>query len=285
MPPDWNAERSRRHSFGKTEAPGSSAVKLNRFEGASAPAADIRDALSEAIRSIVLPRLVAARQARDLGLAHEGSAITGHDISTMAAHILTPDDSVSESMLNLLRLRGATRIDVLAGLLLEVERRVRGLHRTARLGDAEMMLAVGRLQRLACSRALPAHPTPEPGAPTGRVFIAPLPEERASLMAAVLEDAFVGVGWHCRTQAVVDIQAGAFEDADLVALAAPGWASPTSIRATALKLRTTSRLPVMVVAPYSVGRAAAGIAGDADAVACVTREAVRTAQALLKASA
>ncbi len=69
----------------------------------------MRDALSEAIRSVILPRLVAARRARDIGLAHEGDRITEHDVAAMLADVLTPDQSVAEAMLTLLKLRGVSR--------------------------------------------------------------------------------------------------------------------------------------------------------------------------------
>jgi MerR family transcriptional regulator, light-induced transcriptional regulator len=154
----------------------------------------MRDALSEAIRSIVLPRLVAANHAHDIALAHQGSGISEQDVGTMLSHVLTPDQPVAEAMLTVLRLRGVTRADVLAVLFPAVARRLGALWQADRCTFADAALAAGRLQRLIHSEAMPA-PQPQAARATGRVLVCSLPGDQHALAAAIVDDFFRCAGW------------------------------------------------------------------------------------------
>lgn len=208
MPPDWDTERSRLPDPGKAEAHRPATQKSNRFNGLihagdGAPIG-MRDALSEAIRSIILPRLVAACHAMDIGLAHAGSTVTESDIATMTAHVLTPDDTVPEAMLTLLGLRGVSRSDVLIDLLQEVAQRLVSMRSEERCSGAETTLALGRLERLAQSKSLPAASAKDSKAISRKVIVANLPGETTALAALILQDHFQYAGWTCAKIAKID---------------------------------------------------------------------------------
>jgi hypothetical protein len=226
----------------------------------------MRDALSEAIRSVILPRLVAARRARDIGLAHEGDRITEHDVATMLADVLTPDQSVAESMLTLLKLRSVPRSEVLLSLLPAVERRLRSMRAQDRFSDAEFKLALGRLERLVRSKAMPPAPEPGPRA-AGTVLVITFEELRSPLAALVLIDMFRSAGWK-----TIEASAGGRQDepgvdlnatkagrrADAVAILAPLEEAGSRVPALAERLAGWFDGPVLAIpagAPPASGAA------------------------------
>jgi hypothetical protein len=288
MPPDRDTERSRQTNPRRVEAPRPAPKTSNRFDAHAAasglPSADMRDALSEAIRSIILPRLVAAGKARDLGLAHEGKGITEHDVTTMLAHILTPDHSVAEAMLTLLKLRGAPRTEIQTGLLLAVGRRLHAMRRGGNSSPSETLLALGRLQRLARSKALPDHGPVGADAATGSVLVVRFPDDSATLPATILEDMFRGAGWNVRlwTGPTFDEFPTLVNDlaCDVVVVAMPADAAPGRDLDPALH-RLSSR-PIIAVVSND-----AGMATDMEAkvhgrtIVRHFREAISAAAALL----
>lgn len=156
--------------------------------------AEMRDALSEAIRNIVLPRLVAARKAKDQNLAACGRMVTDEDVSGLLSHVATADHNLAESMLAALRLRGVSRQDVLLDLFQPAAQRLGDQWLDDQCTFADVTLGTGRLQRLMRSDAMPkmSHSPCQPG---GRLLIATMPGDQHSFGASIVEDLFRQAGW------------------------------------------------------------------------------------------
>jgi MerR family transcriptional regulator, light-induced transcriptional regulator len=155
---------------------------------------DMRDALSDAIRNIVLPRLIAARKANCQTLAGGGPAIAGQDVAALLSHVTTADHSLSEAMLSVLRLRGVPREDILLDLFQPVAQRLGDMWLGDQCSFADVTLGVGRLQRLMRSDAMPASRRARSARP-GRVLVAAFPGDQHTFGAAMIDDLFRSAGW------------------------------------------------------------------------------------------
>jgi MerR family transcriptional regulator, light-induced transcriptional regulator len=155
---------------------------------------DMRDALSDAIRNIVLPRLVAARRAKDQSLAACGRVVTQEDVNALLSHVATADHNLAEAMLDTLRLRGVSRQDILLDLFQPAAQRLGDQWLDDQCTFADVTLATGRLQRLMRSDAMPKM-NHSPCRPGGRILIATMPGDQHSFGASVVEDIFRDAGW------------------------------------------------------------------------------------------
>ncbi len=174
---------------GSAEVPTLAPIGLNRFNaGHHSSRADVRDALSNAIRMIVLPRILAAHK-RDAGRRAIGEA----DVDLLLSHVATPDPALAEGLLTALGQRGVGRADILLDLLGVAARRLVDRWRRGACTFADMTLAIARLRRLIRSESLP----PPPAAPKcgGRILIVAQPGAQDGIDAAIVEDLFRSAGW------------------------------------------------------------------------------------------
>ncbi|MGL4241875.1 MAG: cobalamin B12-binding domain-containing protein [Beijerinckiaceae bacterium] len=146
----------------------------------------------------MLPRLLAARRANDMHLAVEGCSVTAHDVDALLSHITTPDHSLAEATLAVLKLRGISREDILLELFQPVARRLGDMWRNDDCTFADVTLGVGRLQRLLRSEAMPPARRPV-RAGRGSILIACLPGEQHTFGAFIIEDFFRQAGWETVT--------------------------------------------------------------------------------------
>jgi MerR family transcriptional regulator, light-induced transcriptional regulator len=199
-PRSWmSGDRDTEHAHeppGAAEASRLASIRSNRFDAAAShpwPAGDMRDVLSDAIRSIVLPRLIAAHSASGRPLPG-GEGVTEQDIAGLLTHVTTADHSLAEAMLAVLRLRGVRREDILLDLFEPVARRLGEQWLSDQCSFADVTLGVGRLQRLIRSDSMPA-PGPDAPGRAGRILIASLPGEQHTLGVAIIDDIFRSAGW------------------------------------------------------------------------------------------
>jgi MerR family transcriptional regulator, light-induced transcriptional regulator len=154
----------------------------------------IHSVLSEAVRRMALPRLLAARLAeRDEGQRIEPS-VTDDDRERFLAVLATPDHHLTESFISVLGLRGVTREDILLQLFTPVARDLHQLWMRDEVTFADVTLAIGRLQRLLRSPALPDAPL-HFGGRGGSILIAPPPGDPHAFGSAVFEDFFRNAEW------------------------------------------------------------------------------------------
>jgi methanogenic corrinoid protein MtbC1 len=249
-------------------------------------AREIRGALSEAIRSIVLPRLIAARRANDVTLAMHGRAVTDQDVTALLSHVTTADHSLSEAMLQVLKLRGVSREDVLLELFQPVARRLGERWASDECSFADVTLAVGRLQRLIRSDSMP-EARRSAGCSRGRILIASLPGEQHTFGAAVVDDFFRCSGWDTviwqgPDQAILEIVAKS-APFDVVGLSIAREDRLDSIKPLARTLRAAcSRhlVGILVGGNALEGKATAEEFG-VDAIVTDARSAVEAAEALI----
>jgi methylmalonyl-CoA mutase cobalamin-binding subunit len=152
--------------------------------------AEVHDALSDAIRMIVLPRMLAAHR-KDAPCA--ATAISEADVGLLLSHVTTADPALAETLVTALRLRGVSRTDVLLNLFAVVARRLSSRWLRNECAFADVTLAIGRLRRLIRSESMPEPPlAAERG---GRILVASLPGDQHAIGAAILEDLFRSAGW------------------------------------------------------------------------------------------
>jgi MerR family transcriptional regulator, light-induced transcriptional regulator len=266
-------------------APGSAEVSRlasigsNRFSAAQGSSTfDVHDALSNAIRTILLPRMIAAHR-------KDAAAIGETDVELLLSHVTTADPALAEGLLTAVRQRGVSRADVLLDLFAVVARRLGDRWRRDECTFAEATLAAGRLRRLIRSEGMPAPPPVVEGA--GRVLIASFPSDQHALDAAIAEDVFRSSGWTIAAwsgtdAAALDIVAttGAF---DIMAMSVGDAEQRDRLPSLAARLRRAS--PARLIGIMTGGRA--GLPGDLgrlglDAVIRDLREADSVARALLK---
>ncbi len=246
----------------------------------------MRDMLSEAIRNIVLPRLVAASNAHDIALAHQGSGISEQDVATMLSHVMTPDHPVAEAMLTVLKLRGVSRADVLAVLFPAVASRLGDLWQRDRVTFADVTLAAGRLQRLIQSEAMPA-PQTEPGRATGSILVCSLPGDQHALGAAIVDDFFRSAGWVTTLACGADARrlsamaAGTAFDVIGISVTEPRRISELRSVARTLRNASSKRLVGVLAGGGALATRARPESLGVDAIVHDARAAVPTAEALL----
>jgi MerR family transcriptional regulator, light-induced transcriptional regulator len=159
-----------------------------------------RDLLSDAIRTLALPRLLAAHAAESLPRFRPDSRITEADVGNLLAQISAPDFHVAEAAIMVLAQRGASREDILLNLFTPVARQLHECWVRDDLTFADITLAIGRLQRLLRSAAMPQPPL-HYGRPGGSILIAPPPGDMHAFGTAVLEDFFRNAQW--RTERLI----------------------------------------------------------------------------------
>jgi MerR family transcriptional regulator, light-induced transcriptional regulator len=262
----------------------------HRFKSRSfgrADSQDIRGALSEAIRSIVLPRLVAARRANDMALALDGSAVTERDVAALLSHVATADHNLAEAMLTVLALRGVSRADVLLELFQPVARRLGESWLDDDCTFADVTLGVGRLQRLMRSDAMPTPPRIA-AAGGGRILVACLPGEQHTLGAAIVEDFFRSAGWDTvswsgKDEATLEVVARA-APFDLIAISISDPHAVVDLAPIAGRLRRASSrsLAGILAGGRGVERGATAAELGVDAVVHDARAAVPAARSLLR---
>jgi MerR family transcriptional regulator, light-induced transcriptional regulator len=283
------------HTFnrpGSAEASRLAAGRAGRFGGrtvAARPARDMRDALSEAIRSIVLPRLLAARGAGGRTPRESGPAIGEHDIADLLSHVTSPDESIAEAALSALRARAVTRETVLLDLFTPAARRLGDQWLRDQCSFADVMLGIGRLKRLMRSDAMPKA-SHRRGAVTGRVLIASLPGDQHTLGAAIMEDLFASAGWD--TLGWVGDDAGSLETiaavakVDIIGISISEHRTLQDLKPLTARLRQVmERRLVGILAGGRAFDQAAGAAADygVDAIVRNARRAIATAEAVMSA--
>jgi MerR family transcriptional regulator, light-induced transcriptional regulator len=265
--------------------------QLHRLEQArSAPASgpDVRGALSQAIRNIVLPRLVAARNARDLALATYGRSITEQDISSLLAHVTTADQSIAEAMLTVLRLRGVPREDILLDLFQPVAQRLGDRWLSDQCSFADVTLGVGCLQRLMRSPAMP-RTAPKSTVRHARILIACMPGEQHTFGAAVIDDLFRSAGWDTlqwagQNPAILETVAAA-SPCDIIGISVGERMLLGELAPLAARLRRggLARGTMLIAGGHAFDAENARPADyGVDAIVHDPRAAVRTAEALLR---
>ncbi len=249
----------------------------------------MREALSEAIRSVVLPRLVAAHQVEVRSASP--AVVTQRDVAALLSHVASPDDSIAEATLQVLRLRGVSREDVLLDLFQVVAQKLGDRWLQDQCSFADVTLGVGRLKRLMRSPAMPqarlrARKT------SGRVLFASHPGDQHTFGAAIVEDLFVTAGWNtiawsggsaAELEALV---AGA--EIDVIGISIGEQGMLRSLKPLALRLRRVAALRLVGI--IAGGRAFESAFADAetygvDAIVRDARRAVPTVEALLRAKA
>jgi MerR family transcriptional regulator, light-induced transcriptional regulator len=246
----------------------------------------MRDALSQAIRNIVLPRLVAARQAKGQAAFQLGTQVTGRDVSAFLSHVMTADHSLASAMLTVLTLRGVSREDVLLELFQPVARRLGDMWRNDDCSFADVTLAVGRLQRLMRSDAMPkARATTDTIG--GRVLIACMPGEQHTFGAAIVEDFFLSAGWETvlwsgadRATLEVVARSAAF-DVVGISIGDPGNLIALKPLATALRAGAAPRVIGVLAGGHALPATANAAELGVDAIVHDARAALPTAQTLL----
>jgi MerR family transcriptional regulator, light-induced transcriptional regulator len=150
--------------------------------------------LSDAVCKLALPRLLAARLADRDDASRLTSAVTDEDRQRFIALVCAPDHHLPESLLSVMALRGVTRDDILLQLFTPVARQLHDLWIRDEVTFADVTLAIGRLQRLLRSPALPDAPL-HFGERGGSILIAPPPGDPHAFGSAIFEDFFRNAEW------------------------------------------------------------------------------------------
>jgi MerR family transcriptional regulator, light-induced transcriptional regulator len=262
-----------------SSAPGSAEVsRLGPDLSKRFNTAEVRDALSDAIRTIVLPRMLERRRAA------EGGVISNDDIATLLACATAADPTPSEALLESIRQRGATREAVLLDLFAPVALRLARSGSGNGLTFADAALGSGRLRGLMRSGRMPDAPA-RPAGNIGSVFITGTPGDAHALEAAIISDLLQSAGW------ATEVWSGGSADGlirailafrpDLLCLTIVGTESPSHLRHFAKSLRrdTGRRLLGVVLGGKPNARTAASALG-VDAVASDPRRAAAMARSL-----
>ncbi len=157
--------------------------------------------LLAAVEHHALPRLLAAHGGRRY-IPTSGAAsplgtppqIERADVEALLACVATPDFHVAEAALAAVARRGFTRAELLMELLTPAARILHARWQEDRETFAAVTLAIGRLQRLLRSDAMPAleeKPTPACGA----VLISGRPQDPRPFETAVAADFFRAAQW------------------------------------------------------------------------------------------
>jgi MerR family transcriptional regulator, light-induced transcriptional regulator len=263
------------------------AKRLDLAGQADCVSSDVRGALSLAIRNIVLPRLVAARNAHDMALATHGRSITEQDIAALLSHVTTADQHLCEAMLTVLRLRGVSRQDVLLDLFQPVAQRLGEQWLSDECSFADVTLGVSRLIRLLRSDLMPrAIPHMKPQGL--RILIASMPGEQHTFGGAVADDLFRSAGWDTmqwsgQDAAMLDAVV-ASSPFDIIGLSICNPALLLDLSGLAARLRRTcsGRATMLIAGGHAFGNIMAEPhAHGVDAIVLDVRQAVAKAHALL----
>lgn len=268
-------------------APGSAEVSRLGSEASNRlDAVQMRDALSDAIRTLVLPRLL---ERRHLGTdpAARSRPIRGADLLTLRRLATISDPGPAEALIRLLRRRGASREAILLDLIAPTERRLGDLWRRGRLTFADMTLGIGLLRGLMRSDCMPQ--TERQHVATGAcVLVASLPGEQLTLGTAIIADLFGTAGWSTITWSGGDaaelLRIAAASPVDIVAMTIGDAGALSGLRQLAGRLRMTTgqRLACILIG----GEALEGLSCTAadlgiDILVTDAHEAVAAADALL----
>jgi methanogenic corrinoid protein MtbC1 len=241
--------------------------------------AEVRDALSDAIRTIVLPRMLERRRAL------EGGVISNDDIAALLACATAADPTPSEALLDSVRQRGATREAVLLDLISPVAQRLARSASADGLTFADAALGIGRLQALMRSGRMPvAIARPDAGA--GSIFVAGTADDPHALRAEIVGDLLRSAGWRTEVWSGGDtdglIRAILAMQPDLLCLAIGGSDPLARVRELAGRLRrdTGRRLFGVLLGRTPNVRTAASALG-VDALAGDARQAAAMAHGLL----
>jgi MerR family transcriptional regulator, light-induced transcriptional regulator len=218
----------------------------NRFD-----ANQMRDTLSDAIRTIVLPRLIEKRQTETLRRAAT-TTIRVSDTTDLLALATTPDPAPAEALISRLKLQGASREAILLDLIAPVARRLGELWREDRLTFADVTLGIGRLRALIRSNSMPDSGSPRP-AIQGRILVASAPGEHHTLAAAIVTDLFRTAGWDAESWSGMDpeqlVRVARQAPAEVIGISIAHAAALPGLRALSAKLRlATGRRLVGIIA-------------------------------------
>lgn len=148
---------------GSAEASRLALAASHRFtpSGTGTMQPQLRDALSDAIRSIVLPRMLERRRALAAGNAtdrhgdYESRPIRDSDVAALLACVIAADPAPAMAVLESVKRRTANRDMILRELMAPVARGLYRLKREHRLTHADLTLGMGRLRSLVRSGAMP----------------------------------------------------------------------------------------------------------------------------------
>jgi hypothetical protein len=222
----------------------------------------MRDALSDAIRTIVLPRMLHQRQTRQASQqvnqagGPEAMALA-HAIAQLRACVTAADPTPSEAVLAALKQNGTPRQQVLLDVFVPVARDLMAPGRGDVLTFADRTLGFGRLRSLIRSDAMP-EPPPAMGR-HGRILIMH-GQEHHIFWPAVVEDLFRSAGWDTTISAETHLpeMARASHDmlADVIALVVPDARSLPDLTAAARVLDIKGHGRVLAI--VGTGSAAGG---------------------------
>ncbi|MCA3563450.1 MAG: hypothetical protein IOC90_06875 [Methylocystis sp.] len=155
---------------------------------------DLHAMLTDAIRRLALPRLATARAIERCRQANRGSGIDPADVALLARHVTAPDFHIAESQAAVLAMRGVARTDLLLHLFMPAALLLHERWVSDEITFADVILGVGRMERLLRSPLLPEAPLHQ-GPPGGSVLVAALPGELHGFEACVFEDFFRAADW------------------------------------------------------------------------------------------
>jgi MerR family transcriptional regulator, light-induced transcriptional regulator len=241
--------------------------------------AQIRDALADAIHSIVLPRLL--EQRRTAARTAARAEIARKDVAALLDCVAASDPGPAKALVEALKLRRASREAVLLDLFAPVAERLGDCWQHDEMTFADVMLGVGRLSALIQSDVMPAPPAPIPGL-RGAILVASMPGDQHTFGATIIEDILRSAGWDVLTWSGSDagslVRSAMAAPVDIIGISVSDAASLPALRSLAgrLKLATGNRL-----AGIARSKAAPGSLG-VDSVLRDARKAVATVRGLLK---
>jgi methanogenic corrinoid protein MtbC1 len=160
---------------------------------------DMRSILADSIRKFALPRLAKAREIDRHHQSNSISLITPDDVAQLAGRVTAADFHIAESQLAVLAMRGVSRTDMLLHLFMPVALQLHERWVSDEITFADVILGVGRMQRLLRSPLMPEAPLHQ-GPPGGSILIAALPGELHGFEACVFEDFFRSADWQAERQ-------------------------------------------------------------------------------------
>jgi methanogenic corrinoid protein MtbC1 len=244
--------------------------------------------LADTIRNLALPRLAMARAIEHHRQSSGGSAVSPADVALLSAQVTAADFHIAESQVALASMRGVSRADVLLHLFMPVALQLHERWVSDEITFADVILGVGRMQRLLRSPLMPEAPLHQ-GLPGGSILIAGLPGELHGFEACVFEDFFRYSGWQTERQTPATdqelIDRLKLRSVDMAALCV---SSETSLGRVAMLVRRMRReaanpqLFILVGGSALTGDAAAWKRIWADAIAPDGASAVVAANVLLR---
>jgi methanogenic corrinoid protein MtbC1 len=160
---------------------------------------EMQSPLADAIRKLALPRLATALAIDRCHQSNRKSQITPGDVALLLVHVTAQDFHVAESQLAVLSMRGVSRTDMLLHLFMPVALQLHERWVSDEITFADVILGVGRMQRLLRSPLMPDAPLHQ-GSPGGAILIAALPGELHGFEACVFEDFFRLADWQAERQ-------------------------------------------------------------------------------------